>query len=87
MATVHPTSGSNYEVPQFVAVVMTLARLPGQKTDILCTVNIPHQPGSYDPAEVQLEEGSPGQLIRYGLAIRNTILETFEVLNWSVFVD
>ena len=66
---------------------MILARLEKKKTDILCTINIPHEEGAYDPSEIKLEEGNPGSRIRYGLAIRNAILQTFEIGDWSVMVD
>ena len=87
MATIHPSNAPASGAPKFTAILMILARLEGKRTDILCSINIPHKEGTYDPTDIQLEDGNPGARIAYGLAIRNAILHSFEVQDWDVMVN
>jgi hypothetical protein len=72
--------------PDFVAILLTLIRLEGQKTDILVTVNVPHVAGEgYEAGSVDLEHGKQGGLIERAGMWRERVLETFEVREWGLF--
>jgi len=71
--------------PDFTAVLLTLVRLPAQATDIVVTINVPHVPGEYDPEGVDLPAQKLGPLVEEAVAIRQRILESFEVKDWSLF--
>jgi hypothetical protein len=71
--------------PDFVAILLTLIRLEGQKTDILVTVNVPHVAGEYEAGSVDLEHGRKGKLIERAGEWRERVLETFEVREWGLF--
>lgn len=87
MATTHPSLSNNSSSPQFTALLLILVRLPTQHTDIVVTINVPHVPGNYDASEISLDEGHPGSLIQEGMAIRDQILGSLEVLKWDLFVN
>ena len=70
--------------PDFVAILLTLIRLEGQKTDILVTVNVPHVAGEYEAGSVDLEHGRQGSLIERATKYREMVLETFEVKEWGL---
>jgi hypothetical protein len=71
--------------PDFVAILLTLIRLEGQKTDILVTINVPHVAGEYEPESVDLEHGKQGALFEKAGKYRERVLETFEVREWGLF--
>jgi hypothetical protein len=71
--------------PDFVAILLTLIRLEGQKTDILVTINVPHVAGEYEVGSVDLEHGRQGSLIEKAGRYRERVLETFEVREWGLF--
>jgi hypothetical protein len=71
--------------PDFVAILLTLIRLEGQKTDILVTINVPHVEGEYEAGSVDLEHGRQGSLIEKAGRYRERVLETFEVREWGLF--
>jgi hypothetical protein len=71
--------------PDFVAILLTLIRLEGQKTDILVTINVPHVAGEYEPESVDLEHGKQGALLEKAGKYRERVLETFEVREWGLF--
>ena len=73
--------------PDFVGIVMTLIRLEQQKTDIVVAVNVPHISGQYDPAEVDPEKGKQGALLEKAIEYRKEVLNTFEIQDWSLFVQ
>jgi hypothetical protein len=66
---------------------MTLIRLADKKTDIVISVNVPHVPEEYDPAEVDPTAGKLGPLLEAANQIRQKILETFEIKNFGLFVQ
>jgi len=66
---------------------MILVRLVEQKTDIVITVNVPHVPGEYRKEGIDLPAQKVGPLLDTATAIRQRILETFDVKDWSLFVN
>jgi hypothetical protein len=56
--------------------------LKEQGTDILVTINAPHYASEYEKPVV---EGEATQLMRDGDAIRERVLESFEVKDWGLF--
>ncbi|QIX00574.1 hypothetical protein AMS68_006091 [Peltaster fructicola] len=73
--------------PDFVAIYLTMLRLPEQKTDLLVAVNVPYIAGQYDPATINQEAGQLGSLGQNALSIRDTILQTLNIKDWSLFVQ
>lgn len=61
---------------------MLLLRLKEQGTDIMITINIPHYAGEYEKAE---EEGKPTRLMLDSGAVRERVLESFEIKEWGLF--
>lgn len=62
-------------------------RLEKEKTDIVIAVNVPHVPGEYQPEEVDLPAQKLSPLLEAANAARQKILETFDVKDWSLFVN
>ena len=73
--------------PDFVGILLTLVRLEQQNTDIVITVNAPHVAYQYDRAQVDLAGGRNDPLLEAALQYRETIMETFEVKDWDLFVQ
>lgn len=73
--------------PDFTGILMTVVRLVEQKTDIVVTVNVPHVPGEYRKEDVDLPAQKVGPLLDAATAMRQRILETFEIRDWSLFVN
>ena len=67
--------------------MMTLVRLKEQKTDIVITVNVPHVPAEYNKADIDIAAGKAGPLLDMAVAIRQRILETFEIKDYGLFVN
>lgn len=61
---------------------MLLLRLKKQETDIMVTINIPHYAGEYVRAQ---EEGGQTQLMKDSKAVKEKILESFEIKDWGLF--
>ncbi|KAL1306017.1 hypothetical protein AAFC00_004147 [Neodothiora populina] len=80
------TSKPPKPTPDFTAITILLIRLEAHKTDIVISINVPHSPGEYDPADVNLEAAKKGALIERALAHRERILQTFEIREWGLFV-
>lgn len=71
----------NRKTPDYVALHMMLLRLKEKETDILVTVNVPHYPGEYaKPAQ-----GEPTSLMKDADALKEKILASFEIRDWSLF--
>ncbi|KAK8156470.1 hypothetical protein BKA80DRAFT_138111 [Phyllosticta citrichinensis] len=89
VATQHPTPDASSRKPQpdFTAIVLILVRLAQQKTDIVITVNVPHVPGEYPKEEVDFSKAKQGPLMDAAAAIKQQILQTFDVKDWSLFVN
>jgi hypothetical protein len=66
---------------------LVLVRLEQQKTDIVIAINVPHISGQYDPAEVDPEKDKQGALLEKAIDYRGQILNTFEIQDWSLFVQ
>lgn len=78
---------SQPKAPEFVAIFLLMIRLPKQKTDILVVINVPYIPGEYDAASVKVDAAQFGQLGERAQQIRDKILQTFNVNDWSLFVN
>ena len=70
-----------------MGVILTMIRLEQQKTDIILAVNVPHIAGQYTPADVDPEKAKHGPLLEAAVAHRTKLIETFEILDWSLFVQ
>lgn len=75
------------KAPDFTGILLTLLRLPQQKTDIVITINVPHAPGEYDAQEVDPATGKNGRLLTAALEHRDRILQTFAIEDWGLFVQ
>jgi len=73
--------------PDFTGTLLLLLRLEEKKTDILITINVPHVPGEYNPGDVDLPGQKLGKLLSEAATFRQRILETFEIQDWTLFVD
>lgn len=60
---------------------LLLLRLKEHGTDIMVTVNIPHYEGEYEGAK----EGEDTRLMKDSWAVREKVLETLRVVDWSLF--
>ncbi|KAK7521572.1 Mog1/PsbP/DUF1795, alpha/beta/alpha sandwich [Phyllosticta citriasiana] len=89
VATQHPTPDASSRKPQpdFTAIVLILVRLAQQKTDIVITVNVPHVPGEYPKEEVDFSKAKQGPLMDAAAAIKQLILQTFDIKDWNLFVN
>ena len=73
---------------EFVAILLTLARLVDRGTDLLITVNVPHVVAQgYLREEVELGEGKLGPLLERADRIRERVVKSFEVKDWGLFVE
>jgi hypothetical protein len=70
----------NRKTPEFVYIHLLLLRLGEQGTDIMVTINIPHYKDEYEKAD----EGQETTLMKGSKAVRDKVLETFEVKDWSL---
>lgn len=88
IATQHavPDPGNRNPQPDFTAILLLLVRLAAQKTDIVITLNVPHVPGEYQKDDVDFAAGRQGPLVEAAAAIRQRILETFEIKDFGLFV-
>jgi hypothetical protein len=48
----------------------------------MISVNIPHYPGEYTPAE---QQGVETQLMKDSKAVKDKVLESFQVKEWGLF--
>jgi hypothetical protein len=80
-ANVHHRAG-----PDFTAILMLLIRLTSHATDIVVTINVPHMPGEYDPAMTNVTAGRVGPLISTAVEYRDTIINTFEIKDYGLFI-
>ncbi|MCJ1367353.1 hypothetical protein MMC16_006485 [Acarospora aff. strigata] len=80
-------SGEQAQKPtsNIVGIVLTLARLEAQKTDVVITVNVPHIAGQEAVSMADLQTGTMGKQLDAALLYRNHILETFEICDWKLF--
>jgi len=76
-----PPSGPRHKTPEFVYIHLLLLRLKEQDTDIMVTINIPHYKAEYEKAE----PGEETKLMKESKAIREKVLQTFEVKEWGLF--
>ena len=86
-ATQHNAKKTKKNPEDFTGVLMMLIRLEKQESDVLICVNVPHVPGHYNNADIDLPAQKVGELLDKGGVIRQKVLETFEVKDWSVFGD
>ncbi|KAI9754426.1 MAG: multicopy suppressor of ts gsp1 [Lichina confinis] len=69
----------------FTAIILALIRLPAAETDVVITINVPHFKGEYVPSEVDFDKADLGPQVRDAMQVRDEILRTFEVKDWSLF--
>ena len=79
-----PTSNPhpNRKTPEFTYIHLLLLRLKEQGTDVIISINIPHYPGEYTKAQ---SEGGETQLMRESGAVREGVLQSFEIKDWGLF--
>lgn len=78
----------------FTALLVTVVRLEEQKTDLILTVNVPFTNVGLARAEgsVGVSGGTRGdlvggELLEVAVRIRDGVLGSVRVLDWSLFVD
>ncbi|KAI6249970.1 putative ran guanine nucleotide release factor [Erysiphe necator] len=76
-------SSKNPKNSKFTAILLTLVRLEKESTDILITINVPHE----DTEDIELETGKLGKLIDNSIEYTTRIWQTFEIHNWNLFND
>lgn len=69
----------------FTGLLLILVRLENVQSDVLVSVNVPHVPGEYDEAKIDLPAQKVGGLLEEAGVIRQKVLESFEVRDWNVF--
>lgn len=69
----------------FTGILLVLVRLENVQSDVLVSVNVPHVPGEYDQAGIDLPAQKVGGLLEEAGTIRQKVLESLEVKDWSVF--
>jgi hypothetical protein len=77
-----PNPHPNRKTPEFTYIHLLLLRLKEQKTDVMISINIPHYPGEYQKAQ---SEGGETRLMRESAAVREGVLQSFEVKEWGLF--
>jgi hypothetical protein len=87
LATATPAKGDRKAKEDFIGILLILIRLEEQKTDLLIAVNVPHIPGNYEEEQVDLENKKIGSHLETAVLIRQHILETFEIKDYSLFVS
>ncbi|KAK3060593.1 hypothetical protein LTS18_008203 [Coniosporium uncinatum] len=78
---------SRKPTPDFTGIMLLLVRLEQHETDIVIMVNVPHTPGEYQKQDIDLSALKLGPLLEAGQNIRQKVMETFEVKDWSLFVS
>jgi hypothetical protein len=73
--------------PDYYGILMTLVRLPHKATDIVITINVPYVPDEYNKEVLNFEAGQFGPLMDEALAIQQRVLESFEIKDYSLFVN
>jgi len=69
----------------FTGILLLLIRLENVLSDVLVSVNVPHVPGEYDEANIDFPTQKVGGLLEEAGTIRQKVLESFEVKDWSIF--
>ena len=69
----------------FTGILLVLIRLENVQSDVVVSVNVPHVPGEYDKAKIDLPAQKVGGLLEVAGVIRQKVLESFDVKDWSVF--
>ncbi|KAF2397942.1 Mog1p/PsbP-like protein [Trichodelitschia bisporula] len=83
-ATQHPSAApSRSPQADFTGILLVLVRLAAQKTDIVISINVPHVADEYAREDVDLKARKPGPLPGAVIQMRDRILETFEVKDWT----
>ncbi|CAN9091601.1 unnamed protein product [Alternaria sp. RS040] len=77
-----PNPHPNRKTPEFTYIHLILLRLKEQGTDIMISINIPHYPGEFTPAE---QQGDETPLMKDSKAVRERVLESFQVEEWGLF--
>lgn len=88
-ASQHPRPGTQKRGPEtaFTGILFAIIRLKDKKTDIAISVNVPHVKGEYEETSVNLNEKIEGPLLAQAREIRDAILQTLQVKDWSLFAD
>ncbi|KAF1844030.1 Mog1p/PsbP-like protein [Cucurbitaria berberidis CBS 394.84] len=77
-----PNPNPRRKTPEFTYIHLLLLRLKEQATDLMITINIPHYAGEYQKAA---EEGGQTQLMKDSAALKEKVLESFEIKEWGLF--
>ncbi|OCL01926.1 Mog1p/PsbP-like protein [Glonium stellatum] len=87
--TISPNGASvpRKPTPDFTGILLLLVRLVEQKTDIVVTVNVPHVQGEYASEAVDLAAANLGPLMGGAVKVQEKFLETFDIKDWSLFVN
>jgi hypothetical protein len=83
----NPDPAVRRPLPDFTGIMLFMLRLTEHKTDLIITVNVPHVPGEYNPADIDLASQKLGKLLSDATAIRQKILETLDIKDWNLFVN
>ena len=67
--------------------MLILLRLEEKQTDIVITVNVPHEPGSWESGAIDPEKGKLDPLLDAATAYHSEILASFEIKDWDLFVN
>lgn len=69
-------------------ILLSLIRLVPQATDLLVSINIPiHQGPTTDTNGdlIDFEQGEYGKLVQEGIALRDEVVGSLQVRDWSLF--
>ncbi|KAF2237459.1 Mog1p/PsbP-like protein [Viridothelium virens] len=86
-ATEPVPSLQNSRHQKYTSILLVLLRLEEKQTDIVITVNVPHEPGSWESGTIDPENGRLGSLLEAASAYQEKILASFEIKDWNLFVN
>lgn len=69
----------------FTAILLILIRLAAHQTDVVITINVPHVEEKYIEGNVNLEAQQLGPQLEEAVQMRDEILKTFQIKDWSLF--
>ncbi|KAL9096421.1 MAG: hypothetical protein Q9165_001418 [Trypethelium subeluteriae] len=69
------------------SILLVLLRLEEKQTDIVITINVPHEPGSRETEVIDPANGRLEPLLEAASGYRERILASFEIKDWSLFVN
>lgn len=72
---------------KYTSILLILLRLEEKQTDIVITINVPHEPESWQREGVDPENGKLGPLLEAASAYREKVMASFEIKDWDLFVN